>query len=330
MPVPHGFVEKLAELSAAGRAFVAVTLVETVGSTPQDTGTKMLVDPSGLVFGTVGGGRVENKSIGHAQSLLSDHGSGAAQTCQLVEWNLQRDVGMTCGGVVKLLFEAYNFHEWRIVVFGAGHVAQSLVRLLGLLECRVTCVDQRDDWLAKLPTSPKLRVIQLAEPRDFVAQLQGDEFVVCMTMGHKTDRPILQAILQRNLPLLRGEGRGEGGEKAEGGRGKAETAAVAIENLPSLPQEGLGHRDSPPPHPNPLPKGEGTGGFQLPYLGVIGSQAKRKVLVRELIEGGLADELANAFRCPIGLPLGTNQPGEIAVSIAAELIQCRDALGAKI
>ena len=203
MPVPHGFVEKLAELSAAGRAFVAVTLVETVGSTPQDTGTKMLVDSTGLVFGTVGGGRIENKSIGHGQSLLSSNGSSGSQTCQLVEWNLQRDVGMTCGGVVKLLFEAYNFHEWRVVVFGAGHVAQSLVRLLGLLECRVTCIDQRDDWLAKLPLSPKLRAIQLAEPRDFVPQLHGDEFVVCMTMGHKTDRPILQAILERNLPLPR-------------------------------------------------------------------------------------------------------------------------------
>ncbi|HEY2881975.1 MAG TPA: XdhC family protein, partial [Pirellulales bacterium] len=79
-----------------------------------------------------------------------------------------------------------------------------------------------------------------------------------------------------------------------------------------------------------LPKGEGTGRFQLPYLGVIGSQAKRKVLVRELSEAGLSDELANAFRCPIGLPLGTNQPGEIAVSVAAELIQCRDALAVKI
>ena len=83
------------------------------------------------MFGTVGGGKVENKSIGHAQSLLAGTaGSAASQTCQLVEWNLQRDVGMTCGGVVKLLFEAYNFHEWRIVVFGAGHVAQALARVL--------------------------------------------------------------------------------------------------------------------------------------------------------------------------------------------------------
>jgi xanthine dehydrogenase accessory factor len=263
MSVPHGFVEKLAELSAAGRAFVSVTLVETVGSTPSDTGTKMLVDERGLVFGTVGGGRVENKAIGHAQTLLTAAADGAP-TCQLVDWNLQRDVGMTCGGVVKLLFEAYNFRDWRVVVFGAGHVAQALVRLLLLLECRVLCIDPREDWLERLPVSPKLRAIATAEPREFVSQLCSDDYVLCMTMGHKTDRPILQTILQRQL----------------------------------------------------TPR----------YLGVIGSQAKRKVLVRELVEAGIAPDIAEQFRCPIGLPLGTNQPGEIAVSIAAELIQCRDAL----
>src|SRR5262245_15116878 len=186
MSVPHGFVEKLAELCSAGRAFVSVTLVETVGSTPSDAGTKMLVDTSGLVFGTVGGGKVENKAIGHAQSLLANSSNNGSDTCALVEWNLQRDVGMTCGGVVKLLFEAYNFHEWRVVVFGAGHVAQALVRLLLLLECRVVCIDQRDEWLAKLPASPKLRPLLLAEPADYVGQLHGDEYVLCMTMGHKT------------------------------------------------------------------------------------------------------------------------------------------------
>ncbi len=148
MAAPHGYVEKLAELSAAARPFASVTLVQAIGSTPQDTGTKMLVDDSGLVFGTVGGGRVENQAIQFAQKMLAD---GAAQTCQLVEWNLQRDVGMTCGGVVKLFFEAYNFRDWRIVIFGAGHVAQALVRCLLLLECRVVCIDQREEWLAKMP-----------------------------------------------------------------------------------------------------------------------------------------------------------------------------------
>ena len=87
MPVPHGFIEKLAERSRSGVPFVCVTLVEAIGSTPQDAGSKMLVDASGLVLGTVGGGRIERQAIAHAQSLLQQ---GPNQACppQLVAWNL--------------------------------------------------------------------------------------------------------------------------------------------------------------------------------------------------------------------------------------------------
>ncbi|MEX2171095.1 MAG: xanthine dehydrogenase accessory protein XdhC [Pirellulales bacterium] len=259
MPAPHGFIEKLAELSQSGVPFVSVTLVETVGSTPQDAGTKMLVDASGLVFGTVGGGRVESQSIARSRQMLADRDQ---PQIELVEWNLQRDVGMTCGGVVKLLFEAYNLRTWRIVIFGAGHVAQSLVRVLLELECHITCVDSRADWLGKLPRSPKLRMIEAETPAEIAAELTGTEFVLCMTMGHRTDRPILEALFRW---------------------GKA-----------------------------------------FPYLGAIGSAAKHKVLIRELTELGIPRERMHSLRCPIGLELGTNQPGEIAVSIAAELIQIRD------
>ena len=65
-------------------------------------------------------------------------------------------------------------------------------------------------------------------------------------------------------------------------------------------------------------------GRKFPYLGVIGSDAKRKVLVRELQEAGIGDELSQQFECPIGLPLGNNQPAEIAISVIAQLIQRRD------
>ena len=70
MPVAHGFIEKLADLSRRGAPFVCVTLVEAIGSTPQDAGSKILVDASGLVLGTVGGGRIEQQAISQAQALL--------------------------------------------------------------------------------------------------------------------------------------------------------------------------------------------------------------------------------------------------------------------
>jgi xanthine dehydrogenase accessory factor len=163
---------------------------------------------------------------------------------------------------VKLFFETYNHSDWRIVVFGAGHVANAVVECLGQLDCHVTCIDARQEWLARIPARTRLRKVQSDEPHTLVADLPADAFVICMTMGHATDRPILEAIFQQ--------------------------------------------------------------GRTFPFLGVIGSKAKRAVLVKELAAVGIPPERAQAFHCPIGLELGTNQPGEIAISIVAQLIQERD------
>jgi xanthine dehydrogenase accessory factor len=266
MPTPHGFVERLAELSQSGAPFVCVTMVQAVGSTPQDAGSKMLVTAAGLDMGTVGGGRVEHKAIEHAKAMLARPTADSRQPiADLVEWNLKRDVGMTCGGTVKLFFETYNHSEWRIVVFGAGHVACEVVNCLGRLDCHVTCIDARAEWLGRIPARARLRKIVAAatdEPRSLVAELPADAFVVCMTMGHATDRPILEEIFRQ--------------------------------------------------------------GRKFPYLGVIGSKAKRAVLLKELTAAGVSPDQAGAFECPIGLELGTNQPGEIAISVVAQLIQQRD------
>jgi xanthine dehydrogenase accessory factor len=63
----------------------------------------------------------------------------------------------------------------------------------------------------------------------------------------------------------------------------------------------------------------------FPYLGVIGSDAKANVLRRDIAEAGLPEEAKRAFFCPIGLALGTNHPYEIAVAVAAQLLEVRDA-----
>jgi xanthine dehydrogenase accessory factor len=261
MPAQHGFVERLAELSQSGVPFVCVTMVQAAGSTPQDAGSKMLVTAAGLVTGTVGGGRVEAKALEHAKQMLAQP-SNQTPGNELLDWNLKRDVGMTCGGSVKLFFETYNHSDWRVVVFGAGHVAGAVVECLAPLDCHVTCIDSRAEWLDRIPARLRLRKIQSLEPRQLVAELPNDAFVICMTMGHASDRPILEEIFRQERTF--------------------------------------------------------------PFLGVIGSRAKRAVLLKELASAGIAPEVAEQFHCPIGLELGTNQPGEIAISVVAQLIQARD------
>src|SRR5215203_3677126 len=133
--------QKLQELLDTGTPFVAVTLVESVASTPVDAGSKMLVTAEGRAHGTVGGGRLEARAIEQARSLLQPN----APKTLLVHWNLQTDIHMTCGGAVTLFFDAHHARAWDIVIFGAGHIAQALVPTLLNLDCRLTCLDTRAD-----------------------------------------------------------------------------------------------------------------------------------------------------------------------------------------
>jgi xanthine dehydrogenase accessory factor len=252
----HSIHEQLNELLFSNTPFVMVTLVDVVGSSPQDAGSKMLVTKDGLHAGTIGGGKVEFKAINEAKTLLENR----LQATSCVAWNLKKDVGMSCGGIVRLYFEAFHTKTWKIAVFGAGHVANALIPLLLSLECQVRCLDTRQVWLDKLPKSPKLLLTHTHDLVSEVRNLDPESFVLLMTMGHSTDLPILLEILRTK---------------------------------------------------------------QFPYLGVIGSKAKAARIKKDIEEAGLPSSCKEAFYCPIGLDIGNNHPREIAISVAAQLIQVR-------
>ncbi len=250
---------RLNELLESGKPLVVVTVTATHGSVPNKVGHKMIVSTEGLCAGSVGGGRVEAKAIDEAREML-----GAGTLCQSTDWSLKADVGMTCGGRVTLFYESLNLATWKIVIFGAGHVTQALILALAKINCDVTCIDPRNDWLSRLPAG--VRTIEADEPSSLVETLADDSFVLCMTRGHRSDFPVLLKIFQS--------------------------------------------------------------GRQFPFLGVIGSNAKAAVLRKELEAAGITPDTA-PFHCPVGLPIGSNDPAEIAISIAAQLLEQRDQLEAR-
>lgn len=248
-------LQTLANLSKRDEPFVCVTLVEAKGSVPQEVGAKLIATAAGRVCGTIGGGRLEEAALGRASELLR---STSSTPCSLAEWNLQRDIGMTCGGAVKLLFEVYRPSVWQIAIFGAGHVAQALARVLIPLACRIRIWDTRPEQLAFLPQAPNLSASRMEPLESAVAEIPDGAYVLLMTQGHRSDKPVLERILKTR---------------------------------------------------------------QFPYLGVIGSASKAAVLRKELRESGLQGELS--FRCPVGLRIGRDTPEEIAISVAAELLEVR-------
>lgn len=262
---------------------MCATIVDVTGSVPTDAGAKMLVTADGAYYGTVGGGKVEKRIIDeacsmirnaqHSSSFSSKTGDAVASdnaNARFFDWSLNRDIGMTCGGSVRVYLESFNQSIWHITVFGAGHVGQALISLLTNLDCRVTCIDSRVEWLDKLPDSPKLRRVLLNEMKDFVPEIPKNSYVLLMTMGHTTDKPILLEILK---------------------------------NWKNV---------------------------QYPYLGVIGSKAKAARLRMDIREAELPEKLGDVFYCPIGLPIGSNNPQEIAISVSAQLIEVRDRVASAV
>ena len=60
------------------------------------------------------------------------------------------------------------------------------------------------------------------------------------------------------------------------------------------------------------------------YFGVLGSKAKMKTLLKALEKDGFARERLARIHTPIGLPINSHTPEEIAVSIAAEIIAVKN------
>jgi xanthine dehydrogenase accessory factor len=202
--LPPTFYAQLAALESADAPFVLVVLAEAFGSTPQDTGAKMLVTPAGLLVGTVGGGRVEAKAIATAQEMLADAGPHRARP-RFLSWTLKGDVGMTCGGAVKLYFEPHPAGgvSWSIAIFGAGHITQALLPVLSPLPCSIVVYDSRPEWLAKIVRARNVKAECVDGMAAAVDRLPADSFVLSMTQGHKTDRPILfRALTVHRFPYL--------------------------------------------------------------------------------------------------------------------------------
>jgi xanthine dehydrogenase accessory factor len=59
------------------------------------------------------------------------------------------------------------------------------------------------------------------------------------------------------------------------------------------------------------------------YIGLLGSRRKKAVLFKMLRDGGFSDDAVSRVIIPVGLPIGSVTPEEIAVSIMAQIIRKR-------
>ncbi len=182
---------QIAQLTLEGRPFVLATVIDSSGSTPQKPGSKMVVLSDGTILGTVGGGAIEMQIVEAAKELFK-----VSDTTRTIETHLTHDLGMCCGGKMKVFLEKHS-PATRLWIYGAGHVAKELASLAKQVGFWVGVVDERKDWATR-ERFAEVDELVLKNPADHARQEPGGpECFYCITTH---DHPLDQAVVEALLP----------------------------------------------------------------------------------------------------------------------------------
>ncbi len=350
--------ELLAELTRSlgqGRPLVFCSVVETRGSTPQKAGAAMLVFSNGSQFGTLGGGCVEAEVKQRALQVFSQTGGKPEVISFCLDDDYGWDDGLICGGRMTMLVDPLYDSAGGSSTIAASHYYGAYC---GLVESGAGCtevvaLDQNSAGLAAgsrfLFDASSTLVAQLAEqtiPADIVAGLKP----VSLRPGPSARRGFSYLpVLPRITLLIVG-----GGHVGQAVAQLASTVDFDVwalddrdkfansQRFPTAQRHIVGdigsslQRLAAEIHAGVygliVTRGHNHDEEALyhlarsnaGYVGMIGSKRKIKLIFEDLVAKGIPEEALARVHAPLGLPIGSQTVPEIAVSIVAELIACRN------
>ncbi len=327
--------KSIEERLLAGEDLVLVTITASTGATPRGVGARMLVGRAGRLCGTIGGGAVEYRAEQMALRALEEKRSdrhGFSLTRNDVE-----DLGMICGGAVDVFFhyipagnqETLSLAREAERLFAAGEALWLLSDVghdggLSLYTEREGFLGRPcPDWL-KTQLTRQPRRIQRDGADHCVEQINSPGRVYIFGCGHVSQQlePLLTRVGFRCVML---DDRPDFADRARFPTAE-EVRCIDLRNIAASVRIGCedyvcvmtrGHAHDTEVQAQVLRR-------HPCYVGVIGSRKKAAAVRKTLAElHGLTDEELDQVTTPIGLAIGAETPEEIAVSIAAQLIQVR-------
>ena len=317
-----------------------VTIIASSGSTPRGAGARMLVSARGLLAGTIGGGAVEHRCTAMARELLgSVH---PVQNSFALNQDDTANLGMICGGRVQVQFLPISGGDERALTlcreaearFAAGAPFWLFTPLFEGASLNLWPEPRETRTLELSPEqeqglTPEPKIQTIGGKGWFSEQIQRPGTVYIFGGGHVA-QALVPVLVPLDFPCIVVEDREE---FADPGLfpGIRETRLVDLNDLnvygdiTSADYVCVMTRG----HKNDLLVMQQVLRTPACYIGVIGSARKITTSFENLRGMGFGEKDLARIITPIGLPIGGRSPAEIAISIAAQLIQYRSGLGGK-
>ncbi len=290
------------------------TIVEIAGSSPRPLGTLMACASGGPQSGSLSGGCVEEDLIERLRSARA-----ATTGPEVCSYGLSAEenerLGLPCGGRLSVLVEPMreDTHGAHIdALLGALAARRCVMREVRLADGMCRAADTggvaplaMTDGMLRHTLGPRFRLLligagQLAQSLSLLASMLDYRVVVCDPRRQAIDAwrgPEVELVCAMPDDFLRAAAV------------DSYTAVITLTHDPRIDDMAL-------------MEALGLDAFYVGALGSPRTSAKRRERLRQL---DLADEQIARLRAPVGLPIGSKQPLEIAIAILAELIELRRA-----
>jgi xanthine dehydrogenase accessory factor len=300
----------------SGDEVALVTVLKTWGSSPRPPGSLMIMRRDRVHSGSVSGGCVEDDLVQryHDQQLSEDYPLQ-------IDYGIDRDdasrFGLPCGGRLELLVEQLGDREQLQRLLGALQQQQLMARRVDLQTGQVTLqsASAEQDFVCT---------------NHYVRKIFGPQWNLLLIGAGHLSHYVSQVALMLGYRVIVCDPREE----------YAQNWRVEGTELTSLmPDDAVRQYVQQPrsivvalTHDPRLDDMALLDALQSPafYVGAIGSQRNCEMRRQRLEKLGLSTGQIQGLHAPIGLPIGSHTPPEIAVSILAEITRKRNTLNSSI
>ncbi len=289
-------------------------VVESDGSTPGRVGFKMAVAKEGVLLGTIGGGVIEHRFVNKAQTKLKNHDFFAQCQRQIHNQATTTDrSGMICGGMqtvvlypcqpnkdlitIKRLLQAFENQEQGILQispFGLSFTAHQ---------------KNTANYQFKFQAENEWQYGENVGGLINTAYIIGGGHVGLALSSILAMLDFYIVVLDERAEINTFQNNTDANEKRI-------TAFHKIEqHIPDGEQNYVFIM---------TPNHRADEIVLLGYLGMMGSSSKVNDIIQHLQKEGISSEQLQCLHAPIGLPIKSHTPAEIAISIAAEIISIKN------
>ena len=301
-------------------AVMLLYVLESKGSSPGRQGFMMAVNADGKMSGSLGGGIMEHKFIELAKSKLQQSSPEISLHHQVHDKAAAKNQsGMICSGEQTIFLYTIKKEETASI----GNIISTL----------------KENQNGTLQLSPQGIFFSTAVPdKNYELQLKGaDDFLFTEKTGYKNILCIIgaghcalalsQLMSAMDFYIYLFDDRHELNTMIQNVFVHEKHLVVDYTALSAMVRPGnnsyvvvmtVGYRTD-------ITAMKALLGKHFAYLGILGSKSKVKKMFEQLRSEEVDEAWLNTVHAPIGLPINSQSPEEIAVSIAAEIIKVKNA-----